>query len=81
MNYLMSPPLVVAYALAGTMDIDLFNDALGMAKDGRKVYLKDIWPTASEVAHVVDSSIVSDMLAKRPTIAMAASCNTSCVAC
>jgi len=61
MNYLMSPPLVVAYALAGTMDIDLFNDALGTGKDGRKVYLKDIWPTASEVAHVVESSIVSDM--------------------
>lgn len=61
MNYLMSPPLVVAYALAGTMDIDLFNDALGTGKNGQEVYLKDIWPTASEVAHVVESSIVSDM--------------------
>ncbi|WP_397474735.1 aconitate hydratase [Pusillimonas sp.] len=61
MNYLMSPPLVVAYALAGTMDIDLFNDALGTGKDGQQVYLKDIWPTAGEVAQVVESSIVSDM--------------------
>ena len=61
MNYLMSPPLVVAYALAGTMDIDLFNDALGVDKDGKRVYLKDIWPSPAEVAQVVDSSIVSEM--------------------
>lgn len=61
MNYLMSPPLVVAYALAGTMDIDLFNDALGTDKNGQQVFLKDIWPTAGEVAQVVESSIVSDM--------------------
>src|SRR3546814_19683057 len=49
MNYLMSPPLVVAYALAGTMDIDLFNEPLGTGKDGKAVYLKDVWPSASEV--------------------------------
>src|SRR5690606_21368267 len=61
MNYLMSPPLVVAYALAGTMDIDLFNDALGQDKDGQDVFLKDIWPSTSEVAQVVNASIVSDM--------------------
>ncbi|MCC2595808.1 aconitate hydratase AcnA [Pusillimonas sp. MFBS29] len=61
MNYLMSPPLVVAYALAGTMDIDLFNDPLGTGKDGKDVYLKDIWPSASEVAAVVESSIASEM--------------------
>jgi len=64
MNYLMSPPLVVAYALAGTMDIDLFNDALGTGKDGRKVYLKDIWPSADEIAQVVKSSIAVDMYRK-----------------
>jgi aconitate hydratase len=61
MNYLMSPPLVVAYALAGTMDIDMFNDPLGEGKDGTPVYLKDIWPSAAEVAQVVDASIASDM--------------------
>src|SRR5690606_19038648 len=60
-NYLMSPPLVVAYALAGTMDIDLFNDALGTGTDGKPVYLKDIWPSSREIAHVVQSSIASDM--------------------
>ncbi|MDS1139358.1 aconitate hydratase [Pusillimonas sp. SM2304] len=61
MNYLMSPPLVVAYALAGTMDIDLFNEPLATGKDGQAVYLKDIWPSAAEVAAVVESSIASDM--------------------
>ncbi|NYT37512.1 aconitate hydratase [Allopusillimonas soli] len=61
MNYLMSPPLVVAYALAGTMDIDLYKDPLGMGKDGKPVYLKDIWPSTAEVAEVVDASIASDM--------------------
>src|SRR5690606_27102918 len=55
MNYLMSPPLVVAYALAGTMDIDLFNEPLGKDKNGQAVYLKDIWPSAAEVAAVVES--------------------------
>ncbi|NYT60191.1 aconitate hydratase [Alcaligenaceae bacterium] len=61
MNYLMSPPLVVAYALAGTMDIDLFNAPLGTGKDGKEVYLKDVWPSAAEVAAVVESSIASEM--------------------
>jgi aconitate hydratase len=61
MNYLMSPPLVVAYALAGTMDIDLFNEPLAQDKDGNDVYLKDIWPSSQDVAAVVESSIVSDM--------------------
>lgn len=61
MNYLMSPPLVVAYALAGTMDIDLYKEPLGTGKDGQPVYLRDIWPSSSEVAAVVESSIVSDM--------------------
>jgi len=61
MNYLMSPPLVVAYALAGTMDIDLYKDPIGTGKDGRPVYLKDIWPSSAEVAAVVQSSIASEM--------------------
>ncbi|HLU00117.1 MAG TPA: aconitate hydratase [Burkholderiaceae bacterium] len=61
MNYLMSPPLVVAYALAGTMDIDLYKEPLGTGKDGQPVYLKDIWPSAADVAAVVQSSIASEM--------------------
>jgi len=53
MNYLASPPLVVAYAIAGTMNIDLYNDPLGQSADGNDVYLKDIWPTQAEVAAAV----------------------------
>jgi len=55
MNYLASPPLVVAYAIAGTMNIDLYNEPLGTAADGSDVYLKDIWPTQAEVAEAVSS--------------------------
>jgi aconitate hydratase len=61
MNYLASPPLVVAYALAGTMDIDLDNDPLGTDQEGNKVFLKDIWPSPQEVQTVVASSVASDM--------------------
>jgi aconitate hydratase len=61
MNYLASPPLVVAYAIAGTMDIDLLDEPLGQDADGRDVYLKDIWPSAEEVAQLVESSVRSDM--------------------
>jgi aconitate hydratase len=64
MNYLASPPLVVAYALAGTMDHDFENDALGLDKEGNPVYLKDIWPTAAEIDDVVGSCISSDMFKK-----------------
>ena len=53
MNYLASPPLVVAYALAGSMDVDLFNDPLGQDTDGNDVFMKDIWPTAAEVEEVI----------------------------
>jgi aconitate hydratase A / 2-methylisocitrate dehydratase len=53
MNYLASPPLVVAYAIAGTMNIDLYHDPLGKGADGQDVYLKDIWPTRAEVAEAV----------------------------
>jgi len=61
MNYLASPPLVVAYALAGTMDHDFENDALGTSSDGKPVFLKDIWPSAQEIQSVVDSAISSEM--------------------
>ncbi len=56
-NYLASPPLVVAYALTGTMDINLATDALGQDKDGNDVYLKDIWPTTQEVAELVEKTV------------------------
>ena len=56
-NYLCSPPLVVAYALAGTVNIDLQNDPLGRDKDGKAVYLKDLWPTRDEVQAAIDGSI------------------------
>src|SRR5438105_3324118 len=61
MNYLASPPLVVAYALAGTMDIDLTDDPLGQDAEGADVYLKDIWPSAEEVARVVEQSVHEEM--------------------
>ena len=64
MNYLASPPLCVAYALAGTMDIDLLDEPLGTDKDGEDVYLKDIWPSAEEVAHTVEEAVQSDMFTK-----------------
>ena len=61
MNYLASPPLVIAYALAGTMNFDFESDALGQDKDGNDVFLKDIWPSADEVQQTIDSSINSSM--------------------
>jgi aconitate hydratase len=61
MNYLASPPLVVAYALAGTMDIDLLDEPLGVDSDGADVYLKDIWPSAEDVAHLVEESVHEEM--------------------
>ncbi|MEV0307192.1 aconitase [Nonomuraea fuscirosea] len=61
MNYLASPPLVVAYALAGTMDLDLDTEPLGLGSDGEPVYLRDIWPSPEEIAAVVNSSIGRDM--------------------
>jgi aconitate hydratase len=57
MNYLASPPLVVAYALAGRMDIDIQNEALGTDADGKPVYLKDIWPSQQEIRAVIGSSV------------------------
>ena len=60
-NYLASPPLVVAYALAGTMDVDLVNDPLGIGSDGKPVYLREIWPTNEEVIETVRTSIDQEM--------------------
>ncbi|MBD0423724.1 aconitate hydratase AcnA [Streptomyces sp. TRM S81-3] len=64
MNYLASPPLVVAYAIAGSMKVDITKDALGTDTDGKPVYLKDIWPTEAEVNDVVANAIGEDMFAK-----------------
>ena len=61
MNYLASPPLVVAYALAGTMDIDLINEPLGTDEQGNGVYLRDIWPTEAEIDEIVGSAIGAEM--------------------
>jgi aconitate hydratase len=61
MNYLASPPLVIAYALAGTMDFDFEKDSLGEDSSGEDVFLRDIWPTPEEVQNTIDSSINSDM--------------------
>src|SRR5258706_3346932 len=61
MNYLASPPLVVAYALAGSVDVDLNTEPLGAGSDGKPVYLKDIWPSAREVADCVQQNINSEM--------------------
>lgn len=63
MNYLASPPLVVAYALAGTMNIDLFNDPLGYDSAQQPVFLKDIWPSPAEVEDVISQAIGSDIFA------------------
>jgi aconitate hydratase len=65
MNYLASPPLVVAYALAGTMDIDLTTDPLGEGADGRPVLLADLWPTAEEVTEAIRTSLTSEMFRQR----------------
>lgn len=65
MNYLASPPLVVAYAIAGTMNIDFEKDALGKDKEGNDVFLKDIWPTPQEVNATIDSAIDANMFISR----------------
>ncbi len=64
LNYLASPPLVVAYALAGTMDIDLMDDPIGTDPEGRPVMLADLWPTPEEVQAVIASSLESDMFVR-----------------
>ena len=65
MNYLASPPLVVAYAIAGTMNIDLNNDAIGTNQEGKAIYLKDIWPSTKEIQEAIKGAIDSEMFTKR----------------
>ena len=65
MNYLASPPLVVAYAIAGTMNIDLNNDAIGTNQEGKAIYLKDIWPSTNEIQETIKGAIDSEMFTKR----------------
>ncbi|XP_004512178.1 aconitate hydratase 1 [Cicer arietinum] len=60
-NYLASPPLVVAYALAGTVDIDFETEPIGITKDGTQIFFRDIWPSSEEIANVVQSSVLPDM--------------------
>ncbi|MGA2756082.1 MAG: aconitate hydratase AcnA [Solirubrobacteraceae bacterium] len=64
MNYLASPPLVVAYAIAGTMDIDIAGEPLATGSDGEPVYLRDIWPSSAEIADTVADAVQSDMFRK-----------------
>ena len=60
-NYLACPQLVVAYALAGTVDIDLQNEPIGKGKDGKDVYLQDIWPSIQEVSDTVDKVVTPEL--------------------
>jgi aconitate hydratase len=64
-NYLASPPLVVAYALAGTMTLDVVNEPLGLGKGNKPVYLKDVWPTTAEIAEIQRAVVTNDLFAKR----------------
>ena len=64
-NYLASPPLVVVYALAGTMDLDITTDPIGQDRDGNDVYLKDIWPTTQEVSETVDRTVTREAFLKK----------------
>jgi aconitate hydratase len=64
-NYLASPPLVVAYALAGTVDIDLNNESLGIGSDGQPVYLKDLWPTQQEINEAIAASVKAEMFKEK----------------
>src|SRR5260221_2765199 len=64
-NYLASPPLVVAYALAGSMSVDISTEPLGEGKDGKPVYLKDIWPTSAEVAALQRKHVTNKMFSTR----------------
>jgi aconitate hydratase len=64
-NYLMSPMLVVAYSLAGRMDVDLTRDSLGTTPTGRKVYLKELWPSAEEIRHLVEQNLDAEMFREK----------------
>jgi aconitate hydratase len=64
-SYLASPPLVVAFALAGTVDIDLANDPIGTGSDGKPVYLRDVWPSREEIRQSIEQSVTSEMFSQR----------------
>ena len=64
-NFLASPPLVVAFAIAGNMNVDLYNDPIGISGDGKNIYLKDLWPSTSEINNIVASSLSTSMFKKR----------------
>ncbi|MGY1784810.1 aconitate hydratase [Geodermatophilus sp. SYSU D00698] len=64
MNYLASPPLVIAYALAGSMDVDITSEPLGKGKDGQDVYLRDIWPSPAEVQRVIDEAVSAEQFGR-----------------
>src|SRR5690606_23160722 len=64
LNFLASPPLVVAYAIAGSMDVDLTRDPLGTSSDGKPVYLSDLWPSSHEIDEVIASALQSEMFAR-----------------
>src|SRR5690606_17355961 len=64
-NYLASPPLVVAYALAGTMDIDLYQEPIGTSSDGTAIYLKDIWPSSAEIQAAIRDNLDPSMFASK----------------
>ena len=64
MNYLASPPLVVAYAIAGNTDIDLTSEPIGKGKDGKDVFLKDIWPSNTEIQETVAKAVTSELFKK-----------------
>ncbi|MBD1147394.1 aconitate hydratase AcnA [Pelagibacterales bacterium SAG-MED31] len=64
-NFLASPPLVVAFAIAGNMNVDVFNEPIGVSKLGKEIYLKDLWPSSSEINKIVDNSISIEMFKKR----------------
>src|SRR5580704_978495 len=64
MNYLASPPLVVAYALAGTMDIDLTTEPIGTGSSGQDVYLRDLWPTPAEIESIVETAVAAEMFTR-----------------
>src|SRR5688500_17625132 len=64
-NYLASPPLVVAYAIAGSMQVDMFKTPLGTDKQGKKVFLKDIWPTVKEIDYFIRKNVTKTLFAKK----------------
>ena len=64
-NFLASPPLVVAFSIAGNMNVDLFNEPVGISKSGEEVFLKDLWPSSSEINEIVENSLSTDMFKKR----------------